>query len=395
MITKLVLFTNGVETLEFFSKEMGKTFEKRGISLFYFNLKEPLRSTKLLKKFIKPHETAVVSFNFEGMEQEEGIYDKSGVSLWDAYEIPCYNIVVDHPMYYHPFLMQVPKNYYHISIDRTHENYMRRYYPEIRRGGFLPLAGTALSDGYGKDIKERSMDVIFTGNYTPPSYCDKFIYGINDEYAEFYMDIIHDLLEHPDKVFEDVMEEHCFAAMGENPLKDLRFTYSKSIFLDLYIRNFERGAVIKALADGGQKVHVFGKDWDKLSCEYPENIVHYPQTDSKSCLQAIGDAKLSLNVMPWFKDGAHDRIFNSMLNGAVSVTDGSIYLREKFTDQKELLFYDLLKLKELPQKVTSLLENTEKLQEIQQTGFEAAKAEHTWEVRAEQLLEMIELTDKK
>lgn len=43
----------------------------------------------------------------------------------------------------------------------------------------------------------------------------------------------------------------------------------------------------------------------------------------------LADAKVSLNVMPWFKDGAHDRVFNSILNGAVCVTDPSRYLEEE------------------------------------------------------------------
>ena len=45
--------------------------------------------------------------------------------------------------------------------------------------------------------------------------------------------------------------------------------------------------------------------------------------------------------MPWFKNGIHDRIFNSCLNGAVSLSDSSIYIDELFTDRQNIILYDL------------------------------------------------------
>lgn len=42
--------------------------------------------------------------------------------------------------------------------------------------------------------------------------------------------------------------------------------------------------------------------------------------------------------MPWFKQGAHDRVFNSMLNGAVCVTDTSGYLKDNFIDGENIIF---------------------------------------------------------
>lgn len=76
-----------------------------------------------------------------------------------------------------------------------------------------------------------------------------------------------------------------------------------------------------------------------------------------TCAEAIADARISLNVMPWFKDGTHDRVFTAMLQHTLSLTDDSGYLRENFTDKKELVFYSLEKREELPELVKKLLEN--------------------------------------
>ncbi|MEI3201212.1 MAG: hypothetical protein V8S21_04415 [Lachnospira eligens] len=55
----------------------------------------------------------------------------------------------------------------------------------------------------------------------------------------------------------------------------------------------------------------------------------------------ISQAKISLNVMPWFKKGAHDRVFNTMLNGGVALTDTSLFYENTFADGENVLFYSL------------------------------------------------------
>ena len=105
-----------------------------------------------------------------------------------------------------------------------------------------------------------------------------------------------------------------------------------------------------------------------------------------TCAEAIADARISLNAMPWFKDGTHDRVFTAMLQHTLSLTDDSRYLRENFTDKKELVFYSLEKREELPELVKKLLEKPEKCMEIAERGYERAVQEHTWKQRAEAIL---------
>lgn len=165
-----------------------------------------------------------------------------------------------------------------------------------------------------------------TGNFTPTSFCEPYIHWINDEYAAFYQGIIDDIIAHPHRTVEEVALEHCEREMGENTYKDLRMALHRMIFIDIYVRNYWRREAVKVLVDSGIQVDVFGKGWDELTCGHPENMILHPQTTSEECLKAIAASKISLNVMPWFKDGAHDRVFNSILNGTVSVTDTSKYL---------------------------------------------------------------------
>lgn len=404
---RIVMVVGGVETLEYFSYQMGKTFVEKGYFVFYYDLKDEAASSKRLKKFIRTGETALVTFNFEGLEKEPGVYKEGLGYVWDAYRIPCYNIAADHPYYYHDRLADLPKGYHHISIDKFQEQYFKEFYPEFHHLGFLPLAGTELPEVSRQpeavkektaergELKEESaagryMDVIMTGNYTPPSFCEKHIHWINEEYAAFYQGIINDLISNPNQTIEAAELAACEREMGHTPYDEIRIAMHRMIFIDLYVRNYWRGEAVKALVDAGIVVDVFGKGWDELICEKPENLRIHPQTTSLACLQHLQHAKVSLNVMPWFKDGAHDRVFNSILNGAVCVSDRSKYLCEELQEGEGICYYDLQNIAELPHIVQDLLQNENKMQNIVENGIQKVREGHTWAVRARQIIEWIE-----
>ena len=350
------MFEGGVETLAYFSKQMAEQFVKMGYAVFFYNLKDEKGSAKRLRKFIKPGETVMITFNFQGLEKEDGVYSEKSGYVWDEYKIPCYNIAADHPYYYDNRLHDLPKGYHHISIDRKQEAYFLKYYPEYQSFGFLPLAGTGLDGALEVPYEKRDIDVIMTGNYTPPSFFEQHINWINDEYAAFYRGIIEELLEKTDQTVEEAALRHCEREMGEVAPDDFRLVMHKMIFIDLYVRNYWRGMVIKTLAEAGITVDVIGKGWEELECSAMQNVRIHPQTDSLTCLEQLSHAKVSVNVMPWFKDGAHDRVFNSILNGAVCVSDTSRYLSEELKEGEGVSYYDLKHLEQLPVKVKDLLE---------------------------------------
>ena len=91
--------------------------------------------------------------------------------------------------------------------------------------------------------------------------------------------------------------------------------------------------------------------------------------------------------MPWFKEGAHDRVFNAMANGSICVTDHSSYLDKILTDGENTVFYDLKDLDALPPKIDSLLKNPEKMEKMAANGYRLTIKEHTWYARAKTLQE--------
>lgn len=388
---KIMLFEGDIETQGYFSRQLAAGFEGLGHETFMYDLSKPYISTEKFFRFFERGNTVLVNFNFHGMSGEEYFLDENGRSMWDALDIPSYNIVVDHPMYYHHFLEKTPHNYHHVSIDRNHDKYMARFFPEIARMPFLPLAGTQLHPGRSNvPVECRRYDVMMVGNYCPPKTFEKFITRIDDEYTAFYYGMIDDLLAHPYKTVEAVTEAHLLDELGEVPEGELKKALAAVTFIDLYVRYTIRGEAVRQLADGGVRVHVFGDGWEAVPCRHPENLIVMNNLDSEGCLKKLCQTKISLNVMPWFKDGAHDRIFNTMLNGAVCLTDSSVYLDSILHDGVDCRIYSLEQMDRLPDIASALLADPGQMQRIADAGYQLARAGHTWAHRAGEIHKWIE-----
>lgn len=386
---KIILFKGEIETLEFFSLELQKASEQLGHSVFVFDFLDEKKSFMNLSSFIEDHNTVAVTFNFTGFRGDEIFYNEQGDLFWNVYQIPCINIVVDHPLYYDTLLNMIPNCYYHVSIDRYHEAYIKSYYPHIKCLSFLPLGGTNIVRK-PIPIEKRTIPIIFVGNYSPPSTFLPYITRINEEYTKFYYGMIHELIDSPNQTMEQVMIKHMLSEMGMLSDIELREGMSCLTFIDLYVRFYYRGLVVKTLAEQNIPVHVFGRNWDKLDCNKKENLILGGSLNSLQCLKKIALGKLSLNIMPWFKDGAHDRVFNSQLNYTPCLTDDSIYLKEHFTDLETISYYSLDKLDILPDIANYLLSSPKLCKEISFAGYEEAIKYHTWLKRGEQLSNLIE-----
>ncbi len=237
---------------------------------------------------------------------------------------------------------------------------------------------------------ERPYDIVFAGNYTPPSEFVQYITRLDDDYTTFYYGIIHELLDDPTKTLEEVAEKHIRKEIPGVTEAELKETFPNMTFIDLYIRFYERGQAVKTLAEAGFKVHVFGEGWERLKCSRSENIIRHGSVLSLDVLRAQAKAKISLNVMPWFKEGIHDRVLNSCANGAVCLTDSSIYTRKVLEDKKDVYYYDLLEMEALPDLAAELLGDEAKRLEVAYSGRKKTLKEHLWTDRALKLHKLIE-----
>ncbi|MBE5872388.1 MAG: glycosyltransferase family 1 protein [Lachnospiraceae bacterium] len=431
---KIILYKGDIETTSYFLKQMGKEFRRQGMEVleYQFDISKGknggLQETGELLQFAASGKTLMLGFNYAGVFGEDiltvGNTDvlqllsergkaaecvDENMLLVDFLSIPYYNIVVDHPYHYHLHLKHRPKDYHQIDIDRNHIRYMKRYFPEIDVLPFLPSGGTQLCHYPGLSMMDRPYDVVLTGTYIPPESFYVFMDRHGEEYGAFYRKMLKDALDEPDRLLEDIVRERILEEIPEATEDELKETLGHIQFLDYYIRFYVRAEVLRALVDSGIRVYAFGGGWENFECERSDCFFFETEDGrlmslqeagkeigvmsryltSEECLQKIRQAKISLNVMPWFRDGAHDRIFNSMLNGTVALTDSSIYLRKILKDRENVVFYDLQKLEELPGMVKELLEDFGRMEQIVANAYTYAVDNHTWQHRAAEFLKIL------
>ena len=154
------------------------------------------------------------------------------------------------------------------------------------------------------------------------------------------------------------------------------------------LRSRARAEVVRTLANAGVRVHIYGEGWQFLDCKQ-ENLILHERIPFDETIPLIADARIVLNVMPWFKCGVHDRVYSAMLNECVALTDSSEYLQGVLADGREALLYSLESLEELPDKVKYYLQKPKELKAIARRGNVYARETQTWQYRAAQLMEII------
>lgn len=407
-IRKIIFIKNAVETLGYFSEQIALELERNGYETCFIDYERMYESMDEMLHFLEREETALVTFNFIGLRGEAVFQTESGRSIWQEENLPILNILVDHPLYYHSCLKEAGERMRVFCVDREHVGYVRRFYPGVKVK-FLPLAGNELlfSHGDGEhgthraDVPEpvpygrRTFDLVFAANYVSMEMLEEKVKALDEDYRIFYRWITEDLIADPTQSVDAVMERHIRDELGAVPEEQLCAAMSGMIWIDLFVRSYFREKVVQTLADAGIIVRVFGSDWEKIHCKKPQNVrTSGGKVNSAACVQAMRDARIALNVMPWFKDGAHDRVFTAMLQGTVALTDDSRYLREECRDGENICFYSLRALEQLPDQVVSLLEDPVRMAELAERGYRMAEKRHRWKNRAGLLMQALRNIDK-
>lgn len=408
------MIKNAVETLGYFSEQLAFEFAHCGIDTYFVDYDNLEDTMGRLPRFVLRDETALVTFNFIGLSGEEFFANGRGGCVWEDYGIRYFNILVDHPLYYHKRLACPHPDMAVYCVDREHAEYLRRFYPGIRVR-FLPLAGNVLLNqmlpfsgqsrsttmcspgeqydavwNYGDALipyERRIYDLVFTANYVPIRSIYRRIEALGPEYRDFYNGILEDLIENPAQSVDAVMERHIEEELGEISDSDKRAAMAGMLPVDLCVRAYFREEIIRKLAEQDIKIHVFGADWELLDCKKPWNIVkNEGMVNSAVCVRAVRNARISLNIMPWFKDGAHDRVFTAMLQKTVALTDESRFLRQELKDGENTAFFSLKERQNLPDLVRKLLAGPQLAEVIAENGYRAAYERHSWRERAKELM---------
>lgn len=395
-MTHTIIFFKGIyDTLDLFTEQLIQAFREMDYQTFVYDARTQEESKRKLIALLrsggysdgknepgtKGADFACVTFNNLGYN----LALEDGSNIWEAYGVLYINILMDHPFHYDKPLSKMPKTAVILCTDRNHVKYIRRFFPDIRRTGFLPHAGVEMGRRH-KPLTERGIDVLYAGAlpiYTVSKMIPDLTSIPETDGEAMAQEVLSELVHHPERTTEEVIEAYLKDRRNDIPDERIREIIVKMRFLDSYATSFFREQAVRILVENGIRVTAYGTGWDR--CEWSSNpyLDYRGKVLAPQILPLMNDAKIVLNTMTWFKAGTHDRVLNGMLAKAAVLTDDSAYMRREFTDGRELSMFSLTDIASLPGRVFSLFGHIDETQELAERGYRAAKENHMWKSRAE------------
>lgn len=379
---RIALFYTNTESFNFFTDQLEMELHSRNHETFILDLMNPPSdSPHSYENFvIFASQKIDVAICFDGM----CIRDDLLIGIWDAWNAAVVDILMDPPLRFHPNLEKHPKNYFLFCCDYDHVDYVTKYFKDdIPHVAFMPHVGTVPQHKTAIiPYAERKYDILFSATYYSPESNLKEMekmFSENTHIQQFYHLMYDNMIEDSALTTEQAvfltLRQVGWSMTGDA----LKTIFRCSEFVDWAIRMYERGQVVSALAESGLELYLLGRGWENhSSAKYPNvhrisDRVPYAQT-----LTAMADAKINLNVFPWFKSGTHDRIFNTLLQHSLPLTDSSRWVDMHFTNGQDIVLYDLKQLEKLPAIAEQMLKNPEQAESIIQNGYEKVLREFTW-----------------
>lgn len=391
---RIVLFYCAVESFNFFANQLDQELRARGHETFILNLENPPEddphSYAALNRFAALGVDAAICYDAMGIRTQEF------VNIWNHLGTVVVDMFMDPPLRFHPALENTPSKYRLFCCDREHVEYVKQYFgKQVPKVEFMPHIGVVPSPDAKKiPYNERKYDILFCGTYYRPE-------GQFDNIKNFFAEdsSVYKLYE---KTLENLKENSSLSvAQGvlftvdqfgwEIPEASLKYILNISNYVDWAIRMYQRGRVVTVLAESGLELYLLGRGWENHpSAAFPnvhriDDRIPYGDT-----LAYMADARINLNVMPGFKEGTHDRIFNTLLQRSVPLTDSSTWIDENYTDGEDIALYDLDHLEQLPAIARKLLEDTDMAERIIEKGYEKTVNNFTWSHCTDWILDAIE-----
>ena len=379
---RILLFYSAVESFNFFTDQLKKELEERGHEIYIMDLRVTLdQGIHADKEFEKFAESGVdMAVCFDGL----AVRTKEFVSRWNQLGTVVVDIFMDPPLRFHPALQDHPEKYLLFCCDRENVEYVKQYFrSEVPHVFFMPHVGVLPKSAAPViPYKDRKYDILFCGTYYRPQ--DQF-----DQLKTACPEDC-DAYEIYKRMFETLKKNSGFSVWQAflHTLNELNWEVSDSMRKDMLytansvdwaIRMYQRERVVSALAEAGLDLYLLGRGWENHPSVSLPNVhriddrVPYGET-----LAYMTEARINLNVMPGFKQGTHDRIFNTLLQHSVPLTDCSTWIYENFTDGKDIALYDLDHLEKLPEIARRLLSDTGLAETIITNGYQKVSESFTW-----------------
>ncbi len=333
-------------------------------------------NSKEFDEFVSRPNTVMFTFNNIGTF----LVNSDGKNFWKVKNIPVFDYIVDHPRNFDDLMYDSKCDLYVFALDKDHVDFINKYYHGVKECFFSPNGGTEFSSGI--PYKERTIDVIYMGN------CQRKLNDIivlpefEDGGMQLYSITVQRMINNPILSTEEAIKI---------ALEELKVDLDREAFYNVYmkcsgyieeiVRRMTKLSGMKALSDAGVHVDIYGDNWIDDEYPYGENIIIHERIGREDLMNILGNAKISLCFMPWFKKGCSEKNIDSMLNGALCVSDSSEYLKKHYTDGENIVYFDLNNPGQMAADIVWLINNPDAAEKIAKRGQETARKYDTWNNR--------------
>ena len=368
----------------YFSNALAKALTNAGHAVEIFSaLEEPLEAAE---RFVGRTFDAIIDFNSElpMLQMEDDSY------FLDHIDAPFYDVILDHPLYHHKKLKQQLRDFHILCLDENHRNYITTYYPHIASAHVWEMTGDDICPNE-ISYPPKDIDVLFSGTYTSPcevadsiDTCPAFLGNLTRNLIE--------LIEAEPSLTQEAALQKLLPSLDEAEVIEENFTlHMQACFLcDSYLRAAKREQLLVHLAKENIPLTLCGNGWRKSPLAQFPQIQIIDDTSFYDTFSLFRRAKITLNLLPEFKNGSHDRVYSAMLNHSLCLTDASPLLKKEFADGRELCFYDAQNPEGLTHCIQDLLIDESRCISITQNGYAAAKKDHTWDARVVSLMTVLD-----
>lgn len=300
-----------------FLDDFDKAYRKLGYRTVVIDLRDQGETS--VEIFRETLQTGNVLFAI-GINAHGQFTTPEGKSIYDIAQIPHVSWLMDHPVYHLERIENIGKDFGVVGVvDRDHGEFLSAAVAPPPASLFLPHGGNPGSEA---QPGERDLDVIFSGTGVDPETIRAQWSEADSQKKQAYETGVELSLADPKLRLMD---------MATQVFTKLSFSPDRNSFVDVmlnverYLRAADRYQVLKSLDEAGQPVHVYGNGWEFAKFKTHELHASVPYNDS---IELLKRSKIAINISAFFTDGAHDRVFSTMLGGALSATNTTDYLNE-------------------------------------------------------------------
>lgn len=378
------------DVLRYFVDDLAKAFSKLEFDVQVIDLIEDSWTEKLIS-LVKTKEIAFfLGMNGVGIE-----ISADGKSLYDLVGVPFFAFLVDHPMYHLGRLNSstTSSNIIVSCMDSDHIPFLRTMAPNYSRlfmKVFVPH-GASIDQLNLEQGEERPIDVLFAGSFADPNEIRREWKSLYPAMGKLADDIMERAIYDPSMSIHDIVDE---VLRGKGiSFSDSQLTSFWGIIrsVDLYVRYKVRSDIIRHLNNLPISVEVYGNGWEKLNLKTSQRFKVFESIKFDEVTEKMKQAKTTLNIIPSIRNGGHERIFTSMLSGSVALSTSNPYLQNTFEHGRNSLLFESRNMDELSRVLEGYLGQSDRLQEISKQGQEIARKYHTWDNRATEILNAIEI----